>query len=124
MLKQILHVDDDEDIRDIVFLALHEIGGIDVVQCTSGSAAVELLKTTKPDLILLDVMMPDLSGEETYRAMRQHPQVSDIPIVFMTAKGNQSAQKELMALGAAGVITKPFDPLSLADELSTIWSNV
>lgn len=122
MLEHVVHVDDDADIREITNLALCDIGGLKVSQFRSGLEFLEAVGEIFPDLILLDVMMPDMSGEETFSMLRKHLHLAKVPIVFMTANGNRMARDRLMELGAAHVIVKPFDPITLADDLRDIWS--
>ncbi len=111
----IMHVDDEPDIRELTRLSLEMMGGFDVVQFASGVEAVEAAASHRPDLVLLDVMMPELDGTETFRRLRALEAYRDIPIAFMTAKASVNDQKELLALGAITVIAKPFDPMTLPD---------
>lgn len=120
MVMTVLHVDDDEDIRDIVRVALEQIGGLEVAQCDSGNAALQLLREIHPDVILLDSMMPEMNGEQTFKEMRKLEAGRVVPIVFVTAKVHEEAMRGFLELGAAGVIVKPFDPLTLADDLRAI----
>lgn len=115
----LLYVDDDADIRTIVELALGLDPAITARTAASGSAAVTslLLSDWSPDVIVLDVMMPDMSGPETLAALRRNPRLARTPVLFMTARGRDTDIKAYMALGAAGVILKPFDPLRLAAQL-------
>lgn len=120
MIKNVLHIDDDEDIRAIVKLALEAIGGLQVVQCGSGSEALLLAESACPDVFLLDFMMPNMNGEETLQAIKNISHWKDIPVIFITAKAHHRATQDLLELGAAGVIVKPFDPLTLADDIRAI----
>jgi CheY-like chemotaxis protein len=120
-LPRILHVEDDEDIREIVLFALENIGGMDVKQSASGRDALVLAPHMQPDLFLLDYMMPGLNGEETLQALRDIPPFADTPAIFMTAKAQQSEVGKLMRLGAIGVIVKPFNPMTLADDIVHLW---
>lgn len=120
-LERILHVEDEADIRAIAFLALGKVGGFVLKQCGSGAEAVAVAPEFAPDLILLDVMMPDLDGPATLRALRGLPATAATPVIFMTAKARPEEQEALMKLGALGVIVKPFNPLTLADELRRLW---
>lgn len=121
-LPKILHVEDDPDIREIAQMALEVVGGLEVVQCASGAEALEAAPSSAPDLILLDVMMPGMSGDETLLALRKMPQFADTPAIFMTAKAQQSEVERLKDLGAKAVITKPFDPMTLADQILAVWN--
>jgi CheY-like chemotaxis protein len=120
-LTRILHVDDDEDIRIIAQMALQVVGDLTVLQCASGAEAVEEAPRFAPDLFLLDVMMPDMGGEETWHELRKLPGLETVPAIFMTAKAQASVAEALIANGAIGVISKPFDPMTLCAEIRTIW---
>lgn len=120
-LPLVLHVDDDEDIREIALIALETIGGLTVVQCDSGAEALRLAPQSMPDLFLLDVMMPGMTGIETLRGLRSMEQFADTPAIFMTAKIHDEDVNELMATGALAVIKKPFDTMTVAEEIVTIW---
>lgn len=120
-LRKILHVDDDHDIREICRLALVDISGYEVIQCSSGTGALKALENFFPDLILLDEVMPSLTGEETLSRLRQSPEFAKIPVVFITAQSNQSSRERLIKTGALDVVTKPFDPITLGDELLAIF---
>lgn len=120
-LPKVMHVEDDMDIREIALIALETVGGLEVVQCESGAMALEMAPKEKPDLFLLDVMMPGMSGDETLLALRQMPEFADTPAIFMTAKAQQSEVDRLLEMGALDVITKPFDPMTLAEEILAIW---
>lgn len=121
-LLKILHVDDDEDIREVTLLALRAMGGLDVTQCASGMEALAVVRSVVPDLFLLDVMMPTLTGEQTLRAFREIPQFAATPAIFMTAKSQRSDLKRLMDLGALDVILKPFDVTTLSSQIFEIWA--
>lgn len=120
-LKRVLHADDDRDILELTHLALDELGGLEVRQLPYGTDVIETALRFKPDLILLDVMMPDISGEELIGKIRITDHLKDIVVVFMTAKGNQMAKDRLLVLGASAVVVKPFDPTVLADQLREIY---
>jgi len=122
VLEKILHVEDDEDIQAIALMSLETVGGFTVEQCSGGLEALEKIKVFVPDLFLLDVMMPDMSGLETLEAIRKIPELSEIPAIFMTAKAHQMEIQEFLDAGAMDVITKPFDPIELPDQIRTIWS--
>ncbi len=121
MLRRVLHVDDDDDIRAIACVALEAIGGFELLQCSGGAAALASLESFVPDLIILDSMMPDMNGEQTFAQIRRRPAFSNTPIVFVTAKVHEEAKRNFLRLGAAAVVVKPFDPLTLSDQLREIW---
>jgi len=117
---KILIIDDEDDIRAISRLALGRVGGMDVVDAASGKNGIEKAITEAPDAILLDVMMPDLDGPETFGALKGDPRTAHIPVIFLTAKAMASEVERLRSLGAKGVLTKPFDPMSLAANVRAI----
>lgn len=118
--ERILYVEDDPDIREVAELALVDVGGFEVCLCESGAQAVAQVDGFAPDLILLDVMMPAMDGPETLRALKKRPGGLKVPVVFMTARLQPSEQASYLALGAIGVIPKPFDPMTLANEIRTL----
>lgn len=111
---KILIIDDEADIRRIAHLALGRVGAMDVSEAQSGLEGLRKAEDTHPDAILLDVMMPGLDGPSTLAALRSNPATANIPVIFLTAKAMVSELTRLRALGAAGVLTKPFDPMTLA----------
>jgi CheY-like chemotaxis protein len=114
MTLRILYVDDEPDIREIACLALSLDPDLDIRSCESGAEAVEAATEWKPDLVLLDVMMPRMDGPQTLAAMRDRADLASIPVVFITARTQTADIERLKTLGAAGVIAKPFDPMTLA----------
>ncbi len=123
-LLRILHVEDDADIQAIARLALEGVGGFEMETCGTGEEALHLARTFRPDLILLDVMMPDMDGVTTLRRLREDPQTEAIPVVFMTAKIQQEEVARLRTEGALDVLVKPFDPMTLAHTLRQIWARM
>ena len=117
---KVLIVDDEPDIRRIAKLGLSRVGKMDVVEATNGTEALARAKEDLPDVVLLDVMMPGLDGPSTLARLREDPATSAIPVVFLTAKAIASEVDRLKSLGAAGVLTKPFDPMTLARELRAV----
>jgi len=120
-LRHVLCVEDEPDIRLVAQIALETVGGLQVSLCPSGMDAVTMARDARPDLIVLDVMMPGLDGPGTLRELRADPATAHIPIVFMTAKVHPSEVDQLKALGALAVVAKPFDPMTLAAQLRAIW---
>jgi len=115
-----LIVDDDDGIRSVVDIALGLVGGFDVTEATSGEEALRLLEDHRFDVIVLDVMMPGLDGPSTLSRIRKTLNGASVPVVFLTAKAQPHERRALEALGVRGVIVKPFDPLSLADDLRSL----
>jgi CheY-like chemotaxis protein len=120
-LNRILYVEDEPDIREVAKLALEAVGGFEVMLCESGQEALERVSDFAPELILLDVMMPGMDGPTTLRSLRQLPAAADIPIIFMTAKVQPQEIKTYLDMGALDVIPKPFDPMTLSDQIRAIW---
>jgi len=121
VLNKIVLVDDEPDIREVAKLALGAVGGFTVHTCDSGAAALAQIPGQQPDLVLLDVMMPAMDGPTLLLKLRETPNTRDIPVIFMTAKAQREEVEKLKNLGALGVITKPFDPMGLADVIRGIW---
>ncbi len=111
---RILYVDDEPDIREVVQISLGLDPEFAVRSCSCGRDAIAAAAEWLPDLVLLDVMMPDMDGPATLARLRQRPETSGIPVIFMTARAQQRELQHFRALGADGVIAKPFDPLTLA----------
>ncbi len=120
-LKRVVHIDDEPDIREIVRMSLALVGGLEVEQYPSGEEALLHVADVAPDLILLDVMMPNMDGEETYQRIREMDSLKNTPIVFMTAKASNSDLEKLRDLGAIDVLIKPFDPMTLAEQVKAIY---
>lgn len=114
---RILHVDDEPDIREVVDMSLSLNPEFDVRGCPSGEAAVTAAIDWSPALILLDVMMPGMDGPTTLAQLRKNALTSSIPVLFMTARAQPREVEHFISLGAQGVISKPFDPMTLASEV-------
>ena len=121
-LSRIVYVEDDEDIQRIVRLSLEKVGKFTVQIVGDPKQAIEAILEFKPDLVMLDWMMPGMDGPTLFRKMRETPEVRDLPVVFITAKASSAEMDELRAMGAAGAISKPFSPKDLPDQLRSIWS--
>jgi CheY-like chemotaxis protein len=119
-MRTVLLVEDDEDIRTVGELALGRVGGLEVRTAASGQEALDIACAEPPDVILLDVMMPGMDGPEVLQRLRENPGTREVPVVFLTAKAHRDEIARLRALGVAGVLTKPFDPMALATELLAI----
>jgi two-component system OmpR family response regulator len=120
-LKHIACIDDDEDILRVAELTLELMGGFKVTTFSSGPAALAGLAKAMPDLVLLDVMMPKMDGPATFQAMQRRDDLKNLPVVFLTAKIQPSERRQYEAMGAAGILAKPFDPQNLAGEIERIW---
>jgi two-component system OmpR family response regulator len=110
---RVLHVDDEPDIRTVVEMSLGLDSAFAVRSCASGEDAITAAADWPPDLILLDVMMPDMDGPTTLTRMRAWPQTARVPVVFLTVRAQASEQAHFLSLGVAGVIAKPFNPMTL-----------
>jgi two-component system OmpR family response regulator len=121
-LKRILCVEDEPDIQTVTRIALQDVGGFEVQVCGSGQEALAQAPEFEPDLILLDVMMPEMDGPTTLKALRSHLDTAAIPVIFLTAKVQPQEVAQFKALGALDVIAKPFDPITLPDTVRGIWN--
>ena len=120
-LTRLLYVEDDDSIAQIVMMTLKELGGFTVTYCDSGQKVLDNVVQYAPQLILMDVMMPAMSGPETLANLAKMPEAQHIPVIFMTAKAQTHEQEAYRKLGAIGVIVKPFDPMTLSAQVETYW---
>ena len=120
-LQRVLHVEDDESIRAVTEVALQTVGHLSVLSCAGGREALEKAPAFNPQLILLDVMMPEMDGPSTLRELSALLDLSEIPVLFMTAKVQDKEVAQYRRLGAFDIIVKPFDPMTLADTLKQQW---
>jgi CheY-like chemotaxis protein len=118
---RILYVEDEADIRTIAAMALRMVGGFEVIECSGGAEALERATQSEVDLLLLDVMMPGMDGPATLAALRALEATATIPVIFMTAKVQAAEVAHYHALGALGVIGKPFDPMTLSSQIRDLW---
>ena len=119
-IEKVLMVDDEPHVRRVAELSLARVGLWSVTLVASGGEALAVAEREQPDLILLDVMMPGMDGPSTLSALQRRASVAHIPVIFMTAKVQEHEIERYLALGAAGVICKPFDPLRLPDQIRRI----
>lgn len=122
VLKRILHVDDDTDIRVITKMTLELVGHYDVAQFGSGEEALAAVDALSPQLLLLDFMMPGMSGEELWKRLRERPGFENVPVIFMTAKTEKTFSRGLLDAGALEVVLKPFEPTELCRRLEEAWA--
>lgn len=120
MSKRILIIDDEQDIQAVAQLTLEAVGGWTVMTASSGSEGVAIAIAQSPDLILLDVMMPDMDGIATLQMLQRTPQTQAIPIIFMTAKAQAAEQRHFTELGVTGIITKPFKAMLLPGQIAAL----
>jgi two-component system, OmpR family, response regulator len=121
-LQRILYVEDEPDIQAVARIALETVGGFTLLICSSGQQALDQALAFVPDLLLLDVMMPGMDGVSTLQALREIPELTTTPAMFMTAKVQPQEIAQLLDLGALDVIPKPFDPMILADQIKQLWN--
>ena len=121
-LNRICYVEDDEDIQRIVRMSLERVGKMTVEVVSDPMVAIERMIAFKPELVMLDWMMPGMDGPTLFRKMRDTPETKDLPVIFITAKASQREQDELRTLGAVGTISKPFSPRDLPEQLRAIWA--
>ena len=120
-LERVMHVEDDESIRAVAEIALTDVAGFTLLSCDSGQSALAQAEAFAPQLILLDVMMPQMDGLQTLAALRQIPALAKTPVVFMTAKIQQAEKQRYLDAGAVGIIEKPFEPMELGDTLEQLY---
>ncbi len=123
-LGRIMYVDDEPDVRKVAKISLELVGKFELCLCDSGREAIAQVQQFKPDLILLDVMMPEMDGPTTLVALRGIQAVASTPIVFMTAKAQSAEIKRYRDLGAVEVFTKPFQPMQLPNQLRELWRRI
>jgi len=117
---KVLIIDDDADIRLIAGLSLRRLGGMDVIEAAGGVEGVRKAQEEKPDVILLDMMMPTMDGSLTLAALRLQPATAETPVIFLTAKAVEAEVERMRTLGAAGVLIKPFDPRTLSEDVRAL----
>ena len=123
-MRRILIIDDEDDIREVAALSLESVAGWSVMTACSGAEGIQAAMSELPDAILMDVMMPAMDGPTTFREMQRSPEIASIPVVLLTAKVQGVDQRRFAGLGVAGVLFKPFDPLTLAEQMAATlgWS--
>jgi CheY-like chemotaxis protein len=123
-MRRVLIIDDEDDIREVAQLSLESIAGWEILTASSGAEGIECAREEQPDAILMDVMMPAMDGPTTFKEMQKFPETASIPVVLLTAKVQGVDQRRFAGLGVAGVLFKPFDPLTLAEQMSEAlgWS--
>jgi CheY-like chemotaxis protein len=120
MSRRILVVDDEDAIREVVRAGLELVAGWDVKLAATGADAVAMCRSDPPDAVLLDVMMPAMDGPTTFARLQEDPRTRSVPVIMLTAKVQPAERRRYEDLGVAGVLAKPFDPLSLADHVADL----
>lgn len=116
--RRILIIDDEDDIRAVAALSLETVADWEVIVANSGASGIARAQAERPDAILLDVMMPEMDGPTTFQQLRRLPDTADIPVLLLTAKVQAADQQSFADLGVSGVLFKPFDPLTLSDQIA------
>ena len=120
MARRILIIDDEDDIREVAALSLETVANWEVITANSGRAGIESAAKEQPDAILLDVMMPEMDGPTTFQELRKRAETAGIPVLLLTAKVQGADQRRFAGLGVSAVLVKPFDPLTLAQQISDV----
>ena len=120
MIHRILIIDDEDDIREVAAMSLESVAGWEVILASSGAQGLVRAAEYLPDAILLDVMMPGMDGPTTFRELRKNPRTARIPVLLLTAKVQSNDQRRFADLGVEAVLFKPFDPMTLSAEISTV----
>ena len=118
--KRILIIDDEETIQTVVQFGIKMAVGWEVFSASSGPQGIQSAQTEQPDAILLDVMMPDMDGIATFKALQAQAETAQIPVIFLTAKAKTAEKRQFNDLGVSGVITKPFNSLDLPEQITRI----
>ena len=124
-MRKVLIIDDEDDIREVAALSLEAVAGWEVVTAHSGAEGIRMAAAEKPDAILLDVMMPEMDGPTTFKNLQANPETAGIPVLLLTAKVQGVDQRRFASLGVKAVLFKPFDPLTLSQEMATVlgWTD-
>jgi two-component system, OmpR family, alkaline phosphatase synthesis response regulator PhoP len=118
--KRILIIDDEETIQTVVQFGIKMAAGWEVVTASSGQEGIQAAQSEQPDVILLDVMMPDMDGIATFKELQSYSKTAQIPVIFLTAKAQTAQMRQFHDLGVSGVITKPFNSLNLPEQITRI----
>ncbi|MBD3850450.1 MAG: response regulator [Acidobacteria bacterium] len=119
-MQRILLADDEPDILEISRIALETVGGFEVSVCLSGKTLLERLPEFKPDLVIVDVLMPDMTGPEVFEEIRRRPEYDEVPVIYLTGVIQEEELEDLRETGVADIILKPFDPMTLADRINGV----
>jgi CheY-like chemotaxis protein len=120
MPHTVLIIDDEDDIREVAALSLETVAGWQVYMANSGTQGLARAIEHQPDAILLDVMMPGMDGPSTFRELRKNPATAHIPVLLLTAKVQSTDQRRFADLGVQAILFKPFDPLTLSDQIAKV----
>jgi len=120
LMRRVLIIDDEDDIREVAALSLEATADWEIFTASSGKEGIRVAAAEKPDAILMDVMMPEMDGPTTFKQLQLNPETAGIPVVLLTAKVQGVDQRRFAGLGVAAILFKPFDPLTLATQLSEV----
>lgn len=120
-LKRILYAEDEPDVQTVVGMIIESMSDYEIKICDNGKILLDCVEDYNPDLVLLDVMMPEMDGPTTFKNLQANEKTKDIPVIFMTAKAQIHEVQLFQETGIIGVITKPFDPVTLCTEIQKIW---
>lgn len=120
-LKKILYAEDEKDVQTIVEISVWSTSNYEIKICDNGKILLDSVEDYNPDLIMLDVMMPEMDGVTTLKNLQANEKTKNIPVIFITAKAQTNEVKLFNESGIIGVITKPFDPMSLCSTIKEIW---
>ena len=118
MTRRILVIDDEDNVREVTKMSLEVMGGWDTLAASSGTDGITLAEAEQPDAILLDVMMPGMDGPTTFQKLQEKESTRAIPVILLTAKVQSADRARFQELGVAGVLTKPFDPATLHEQVA------
>lgn len=121
VLKKILYAEDELDIQVIVDAIIKNMSDYEIKFCNNGQEVLDVVEDYNPDLILLDVMMPEVDGLTAFHRLQENPNTKNIPVIFMTAKAQVHEVQNFSKIGVIGIITKPFDPMQLCSNIEEIW---
>lgn len=121
-LKKIIYAEDEPDLQTVVEMTVQAMSDFEMKICDNGKILLDCVEEYSPDLIMLDVMMPELDGPSTFNKLKEMEKLKNVPVIFMTAKAQVHEVEHFKSLGAIGVITKPFDPMTLCEEIQNIWN--
>lgn len=122
-LRKVLLVEDDQDIQSVALMALETVGGLEVSVASNGQEALDCIGNIAPDLVLLDVMMPGMDGPTTLKHLKENSETRNIPVIFLTASVQPQELDTYRSSGILGVLAKPFDPMTLADDVRNLFQS-
>lgn len=122
-LKKILYAEDEPDVQTIVELTIQTMSNYEIKIVNNGKKLIECVEEYNPDLVLLDVMMPEMDGPTTFKTLQNNEKTKHIPVIFVTAKAQVHEVESFKEIGSWGVITKPFKVMELCSDIQAIWDS-